>query len=111
MADLFQVLIRITTADFADAALPTREISAAVTGEVSGKRGGRRELVCTKGQAWAHRLCTCGPMEKTAIAKRTDQQALDTLAEPISEAVKQAYQSAGSVGQVAKNAMHGVWLG
>jgi nitrite reductase/ring-hydroxylating ferredoxin subunit/uncharacterized membrane protein len=50
-------------------------------------------------------------MEKTAIAKLTDQQALDTLAEPISEAVKQAYQSAGSVGQVAKNAMHGVWLG
>jgi nitrite reductase/ring-hydroxylating ferredoxin subunit/uncharacterized membrane protein len=50
-------------------------------------------------------------MEKTAIAKITDQQALDTLAEPISQAVKQAYQSAGPIGQAAKNAMHGVWLG
>ena len=50
-------------------------------------------------------------MEKTAIAKLTDQQALDALAEPISEAIKQGYQSAGSIGQVAKNAMHGVWLG
>ena len=46
-----------------------------------------------------------------ALARLTDQPALDTLAEPLSQAVRGAYQAAGGAGQRAKNAMHGVWLG
>jgi len=46
-----------------------------------------------------------------AISRLTDQPALDTIAEPLSRAVRQVYESAGPVGQRAKNAMHGVWLG
>src|SRR5436190_23726171 len=37
--------------------------------------------------------------------------AIDQVAEPLSKAVKGAYEAAGPVGQRAKNAMHGVWLG
>src|SRR5581483_11753333 len=51
-------------------------------------------------------------MESTnAIARLTDQPALDTIAEPLSRAVRQVYESAGPAGQQVKNAMHGVWLG
>jgi nitrite reductase/ring-hydroxylating ferredoxin subunit/uncharacterized membrane protein len=45
------------------------------------------------------------------VAKLTDQPALDRVAEPLSRAVRSAYEAAGPVGQRAKNAMHGVWLG
>jgi len=46
-----------------------------------------------------------------ALVQLVDQPALDRLAEPLSDAVKQAYSRAGEVGRAAKNAMHGVWLG
>jgi nitrite reductase/ring-hydroxylating ferredoxin subunit/uncharacterized membrane protein len=50
-------------------------------------------------------------MESTsALSRFTDQPALDTIAEPLSRAVRGAYETAGSAGQSAKNALHGVWL-
>src|SRR5438132_10910859 len=45
------------------------------------------------------------------LARLVDQPALDTLAKPLSQAVRGAYQAAGATGQRAKNALHGVWLG
>jgi nitrite reductase/ring-hydroxylating ferredoxin subunit/uncharacterized membrane protein len=45
------------------------------------------------------------------VAKLTDQPALDRVAEPLSRAVRGAYEAAGPIGQRAKDAMHGVWLG
>jgi len=39
-----------------------------------------------------------------------DQPALDRVAEPLSRAVRGAYELAGPGGQRAKNALHGVWL-
>lgn len=51
-------------------------------------------------------------MEATnALARLTDQPALDPIAEPLSRAVRGAYELAGPVGRQAKNALHGVWLG
>src|SRR5258706_11322256 len=51
-------------------------------------------------------------METTnALSRLTDQPALDVVAEPLSRAVRDAYESAGDAGRVAKNAMQGVWLG
>jgi nitrite reductase/ring-hydroxylating ferredoxin subunit/uncharacterized membrane protein len=41
----------------------------------------------------------------------TDQPALDRIAEPLSKAIRHVYESAGPVGNEAKNALHGVWLG
>lgn len=46
-----------------------------------------------------------------ALSQLKDQPALDRVAEPLSRAVRSAYESGGPAGQVAKNAMHGVWLG
>jgi len=46
-----------------------------------------------------------------ALAVLTDQPALDRVAEPLSKAVRGAYQAAGPGGRAAKNALHGVWLG
>jgi nitrite reductase/ring-hydroxylating ferredoxin subunit/uncharacterized membrane protein len=40
-----------------------------------------------------------------------DQPALDRVAEPLSKAVRGAYEAAGPAGRAAKNALHGVWLG
>ena len=45
-----------------------------------------------------------------ALSRLTDQPVLDSIAEPLSRAVRDAYELAGPVGQQAKNAMHGVWL-
>ena len=45
------------------------------------------------------------------IPRLLDQPALDTIADPLSRAVKDAYASAGEAGQRAKNFAHGVWLG
>ena len=51
-------------------------------------------------------------MESTnALSRITDQPALDAIAEPLSRAVHRMYESAGPAGQLAKNALHGVWLG
>ena len=46
----------------------------------------------------------------TAIARFTDQPALDAIAEPLSRGIRGAYELAGPAGQVAKNALHGVWF-
>jgi hypothetical protein len=46
-----------------------------------------------------------------AIARLTDQPALDKIAQPLSNAVRNAYEAAGPTGHQAKNALHGVWLG
>lgn len=46
-----------------------------------------------------------------AIVRLTDQPALDKIAQPLSKAVRNAYEAGGPTGQLAKNAMHGVWLG
>jgi len=46
-----------------------------------------------------------------ALTALTDQPALDRVAEPLSKAVRGAYEAAGPVGREAKNALHGVWLG
>jgi nitrite reductase/ring-hydroxylating ferredoxin subunit len=50
-------------------------------------------------------------MTTNALAALTDQPALDAIAEPLSQAVHDAYASAGEAGRRAKNAVHGVWLG
>ena len=51
-------------------------------------------------------------MESTsALIQMADQPALDTVAEPLANAIKTAYSSAGEPGRIAKNAVHGVWLG
>src|SRR5688572_16310883 len=46
-----------------------------------------------------------------ALMRTVDNPAVDRLAEPLSRAVRSAYESAGPGGQQAKNALHGVWLG
>src|SRR5437868_15086396 len=45
------------------------------------------------------------------LSRLIDQPVLDAIATPLSAAVRGAYEQAGSAGQDAKNAMHGVWLG
>jgi nitrite reductase/ring-hydroxylating ferredoxin subunit/uncharacterized membrane protein len=47
----------------------------------------------------------------TALTAFIDQPALDRVAEPLSKAVRGAYEAAGPAGQRTKNALHGVWLG
>src|SRR3954462_1876690 len=50
-------------------------------------------------------------MESTnALSRLMDQPALDRVAEPLSRAVRGAYELAGPGGQRAKNLVHGVWL-
>jgi len=46
-----------------------------------------------------------------ALMQLVDNAAIDRVAEPLSKAVRGAYEAAGPVGQPAKNALHGVWLG
>ena len=51
-------------------------------------------------------------MEQTnLLTTLADQPAIDTIAKPLSRAVRSAYESAGPAGARVKNAMHGVWLG
>src|SRR5438132_14434283 len=45
-----------------------------------------------------------------SLSRIADQPALDSIAEPLSQAIHYAYNSAGPAGQQAKNALHGVWL-
>ena len=47
----------------------------------------------------------------SALTTITAQPVLDEIAEPLSQAVRGAFEAAGSLGQRAKNALHGVWLG
>ena len=47
----------------------------------------------------------------SAVSQLTDQPALDTIGEPLSRAIRGAYESGGAAGQTAKNLAHGVWLG
>jgi nitrite reductase/ring-hydroxylating ferredoxin subunit/uncharacterized membrane protein len=46
-----------------------------------------------------------------ALMRVAENPAIDQVAEPLSKAVRGAYEAAGSVGQQTKNALHGVWLG
>jgi nitrite reductase/ring-hydroxylating ferredoxin subunit/uncharacterized membrane protein len=46
-----------------------------------------------------------------ALTALTDQPSLDRLAEPLSKAVRIAFEAAGPTGRATKNAVHGVWLG
>jgi hypothetical protein len=51
-------------------------------------------------------------MENTkTLMQVVDNPAIDHIAEPMSKAVRGAYEASGPVGQRAKNAVHGVWLG
>ncbi len=51
-------------------------------------------------------------MESTnTLVQSVDNPAIDVVAEPLSKAVRGAYEAAGPAGQQAKNALHGVWLG
>jgi nitrite reductase/ring-hydroxylating ferredoxin subunit/uncharacterized membrane protein len=51
-------------------------------------------------------------MESTkALTQFVYNPAIDKLAAPLSKAVRGAYEVAGPLGQQAKNALHGVWLG
>lgn len=50
-------------------------------------------------------------MSEFALARLTDAAALDTVAEPLSRAVRGAYEAGGRAGTQLKNAAHGVWLG
>jgi nitrite reductase/ring-hydroxylating ferredoxin subunit/uncharacterized membrane protein len=45
------------------------------------------------------------------LMRVAENPAIDQVAEPLSKAVRGVYEAAGPVGQQAKNALHGVWLG
>jgi nitrite reductase/ring-hydroxylating ferredoxin subunit/uncharacterized membrane protein len=45
------------------------------------------------------------------LSRLVETPALETIAEPLSAAVRSAYSSAGPVGREIKNSLHGVWLG
>jgi nitrite reductase/ring-hydroxylating ferredoxin subunit/uncharacterized membrane protein len=51
-------------------------------------------------------------MENTnTVVQFVDRPGLDHVAKPLSQAVRGAFEAAGPVGERAKNALHGVWLG
>jgi nitrite reductase/ring-hydroxylating ferredoxin subunit/uncharacterized membrane protein len=51
-------------------------------------------------------------MEGTnTLVRVAENPAIDRVAEPLSKAVRDAYEAAGPAGQHAKNVLHGVWLG
>jgi nitrite reductase/ring-hydroxylating ferredoxin subunit/uncharacterized membrane protein len=51
-------------------------------------------------------------MDRTdSLMQVVDNPAIDRVAEPLSKAVRGVYEAAGPIGQQAKNALHGVWLG
>src|SRR3954462_441629 len=50
-------------------------------------------------------------MENTsALTTLTDHPALEAITDPLSKAIRGAFEAGGPAGQVAKNALHGVWL-
>ncbi len=51
-------------------------------------------------------------MDRTSeLTRIADNPAIDRIAEPLSQAVRTAYDAAGPRGRQVKNALHGVWLG
>lgn len=50
-------------------------------------------------------------MEAESLMRALDNPAIDRVAQPLGEAVRGAYERSGPAGQLAKNALHGVWLG
>lgn len=51
-------------------------------------------------------------MERTnPLMRIVENSAIDQIAEPLSKAVRAGYGAAGPMGEQAKNALHGVWLG
>lgn len=50
-------------------------------------------------------------MAQTSLDRLGNQPWLDTVAKPLSVAVRSFFSSSGAAGQSAKNALHGVWLG
>ena len=51
-------------------------------------------------------------METTnTLVRAAENPAIDHVAEPLSKAVRRAYEAGGPLGQQTKNALHGVWLG
>lgn len=46
-----------------------------------------------------------------ALMEVLDYDGLDRIAEPVSDAVRRAYEAQGAFGRQAKNFFHGVWLG
>jgi nitrite reductase/ring-hydroxylating ferredoxin subunit len=51
-------------------------------------------------------------METTnTLVRAAENPAIDRVAEPLSKAVRGAYEAGGPLGQQTKNALHGVWLG
>lgn len=50
-------------------------------------------------------------MAHTNLETIADQPWLDSVGKPLGEAVRALFSNAGSAGQTAKNALHGVWLG
>ena len=47
----------------------------------------------------------------STLMQIVDNPGVDRIAEPLSKAVRGAYEAAGPVGRRAKDAIHGVWLG
>lgn len=45
------------------------------------------------------------------LMRALENPAIDQVAEPLSKAVRGAYEAAGALGQQTKNALHGTWLG
>lgn len=50
-------------------------------------------------------------LAQTNLEAVANQPWLDAVGKPLSEAVRAAFANGGAVGQTAKNALHGVWLG
>ena len=50
-------------------------------------------------------------MDSNTLMQAMDNPSIDRVTEPLSKAVRGAYEAAGPAGQRAKNAVHGVWLG
>jgi nitrite reductase/ring-hydroxylating ferredoxin subunit/uncharacterized membrane protein len=46
-----------------------------------------------------------------ALTRVIDNPAVEEIADPLSRAIRGAYEAAGPVGRQTKNALHGVWLG
>jgi nitrite reductase/ring-hydroxylating ferredoxin subunit/uncharacterized membrane protein len=51
-----------------------------------------------------------GTVTTNALVQAMDHPVLDKVAEPLSDAIRGAYEAAGPIGQQAKNGLHGVWL-